>query len=220
MSGRAEVLAAVLADLNVSDWRLVSAHGCDGTEEVCAQTCPVPMQEQVSPEEIAAALDAALAQEGDLLRRQAEEYLAYDDEMSVEDAIGAYMQIRFGGDTGREEDWQEAGRVARTSSHRAAQEGDQGEAAWPEHCTCGHDAHLHDAEADPVLCTVCGDNTRCNYASPEEIAADRWEEGHSQGVIDYMRRYDSGLTPGERMLRAVEMVDPWAYNPYRTGAQP
>jgi len=39
------------------------------------------------------------------------------------------------------------------------------EAQWPDGCTCGHDAHLHDTEADPVLCMVCGDNARCNYAT-------------------------------------------------------
>jgi hypothetical protein len=46
-----------LAAMNVDGWRLESAHGCDGTEEGCAATCPVPIQIQVSPDEI---IDAVL----------------------------------------------------------------------------------------------------------------------------------------------------------------
>ena len=52
------------------------------------------------------------------LREAAERFLAYDDEMNTPDAVGAYMQIRFGGDTGEEADWQEANRVARESHNR------------------------------------------------------------------------------------------------------
>lgn len=53
-------ITAVLADLNVSGWRVESEHGCDGTEEVCMVTCPVPVQVEVSPQEIAAAVLNAL----------------------------------------------------------------------------------------------------------------------------------------------------------------
>lgn len=86
-----------------------------------------------------------------------------------------------------------------------------------DRCACGHWPHQHDPEASPPLCMVCGDNTRCDYATPGEIAADRWEEGHAQGVIDYMNRYDD-LEPNERLLRAVEMVGCWVDNPYRPEA--
>lgn len=30
-----------------------------------------------------------------------------------------------------------------------------------DRCGCGHGWHLHDAEAVPALCTVCGDDARC-----------------------------------------------------------
>lgn len=39
-----EAVVAVLADLNVSGWRVESAHDCGGDDAVCAQRCPIPMQ--------------------------------------------------------------------------------------------------------------------------------------------------------------------------------
>lgn len=78
-------------------------------------------------------------------------------------------------------------------------------------CTCGHGAELHDAEADPFLCMVCGDNARCDCADPEEIAADRWDEGWNAAVI--------ALCPHEagdpRRLLWVVIDHPPNGNPYR-----
>lgn len=55
--------------------------------------------------------------------------------------------------------------------------------AQPAMCACGHGLHLHDPEGSPYLCLVCGDNARCDYADPKEIAADRWDEGWHAAVI-------------------------------------
>lgn len=57
-STTAPTLAEVLAEANVSGWYTASDHGCDGTEEVCMVNCPVPVQVQTSPSDVA---DAALA---------------------------------------------------------------------------------------------------------------------------------------------------------------
>lgn len=84
--------------------------------------------------------------------------------------------------------------------------------ANPAMCACGHGLHVHDAEGDPCLCEVCGDNTRCDYAEPETIAADRWDEGWHAAVIALCPH-----KPGdpERLLWAV-MDHPPKGNPYRT----
>jgi hypothetical protein len=77
-------------------------------------------------------------------------------------------------------------------------------------CTCGHGPELHDAEADPVLCLVCGDNTRCNYADAEAIAADRWDEGWNAAVVA-LCPLPAG-DPG-RLLWVIDR--PPSDNPYR-----
>lgn len=85
-------------------------------------------------------------------------------------------------------------------------------------CTCGHEPHQHDPEAVPSLCMVCGDNTRCNYADPEEIAADRWDEGYIAAVSDLTPPH---LVPNERLLWSLEHMP--RDNPYRpddTAAHP
>lgn len=51
-----EVLKQCLFDLNVAGWRTERAHDCDGTEEVCAQRCPVYMQVPIDPDEIVDAI--------------------------------------------------------------------------------------------------------------------------------------------------------------------
>lgn len=76
-------------------------------------------------------------------------------------------------------------------------------------CTCGHALSLH-KEEETYACTVCGDNTRCNYADPEEISADRWEEGWIAAV---MALCPPKLSAGARILWTLERMPEG--NPYR-----
>lgn len=85
-----------------------------------------------------------------------------------------------------------------------------------DQCACSHWPHQHDPEAAPFACMVCGDNTRCDYASPEEIAADRWDEGWHAAVLA-LNPYPGG--DGRRLLWAVDHMP--EDNPYRaTSAAP
>lgn len=77
-------------------------------------------------------------------------------------------------------------------------------------CTCGHWPHQHDPEADPFLCMVCGDNTRCNYADAEAVAADRWDEGYLSAVTDCC---PDRLVGPERVLWSLAHMPKG--NPYR-----
>jgi hypothetical protein len=79
-------------------------------------------------------------------------------------------------------------------------------------CACGHGAELHAAEANPFMCMVCGDNTRCDYDEPEVIAADRWDEGWSAAVIA-LCPYPPSESNSRRLLWAMEHMP--QDNPYR-----
>jgi hypothetical protein len=104
--------------------------------------------------------------------------------------------------------------AARVSSNeplerRASSHADDGEANSAT-CACGHGLHLHDDKADPYLCEICGDNTRCDYADLEAISADRWDEGWiaAMGAINPV---PAGAT--ERILWAIDHMPNG--NPYR-----
>ena len=89
---------------------------------------------------------------------------------------------------------------------------DAGEAD-PAMCACGHGLHLHDPEVAPCLCVVCGDNTRCDYADPETIAADRWDEGYIAAVGHLT---PPALSGAERVVWALQHMP--KENPYRPEA--
>lgn len=80
-------------------------------------------------------------------------------------------------------------------------------------CRCGHAPEQHDADSDPVMCTVCGDNTSCDYADDEEIAADRWDEGYIGAMSDMC---PPDLDQAERLLWAITHMP--KNNPYREKA--
>lgn len=82
----------------------------------------------------------------------------------------------------------------------------------PEGCRCGHGPEAHDNEADPPLCLIHGDNTHCDYADDEEIAADRWDEGWHAAVIALV---PPTLGESGRLLFVLDHMPEG--NPYREG---
>lgn len=82
-------------------------------------------------------------------------------------------------------------------------------------CRCGHSAEEHDTENGTPLCRVHGDNTHCDYADDEEIAADRWDEGWIAAVgalsTQHIEEHD------RRLLWILEHMPKG--NPYRENDQ-
>jgi len=87
------------------------------------------------------------------------------------------------------------------------------DAGYPYACRCGHGPEQHGEQSDTPLCFAHGDNTHCNYADDEEIAADRWDEGWIAAVAVLC---PAGLNGDERMLWMLANMP--QDNPYRPDA--